>query len=142
MFNTTYQQYLKLLCPPVIVASVIFYLSCLISPSNLPAIELDLLIPVDKFVHFTMYFGLSLVAMCNYIYINKGKVKKINIFIFCLLLPILYGGLIEILQDRYFGREGDWYDFLANSIGVISAIPFAIYFLYWLKPIRNNDMKS
>ena len=129
MSDTTERKlYLKLIWPPMIVASVIFYLSCLIEPSDVPEVELDFFIPVDKLVHFCMYFGLSLVAMCNYIYVKKGKVSIPILLIFCILLPMAYGGLIEILQDRYFDREGDWWDFLANMTGVLIAIPFAIWF--------------
>lgn len=138
MSDTTERKlYLKLIWPPMIVASVIFYLSCLIAPSDVPEVELEFFIPVDKMVHFCMYFGLSWVAMCNYIYVSKGNINYIKLLIFCILLPVAYGGLIEILQDKYFDREGDWWDFLANLTGLLVAIPFAIWFknLYYRKTI-------
>lgn len=37
-----------------------------------------------------------------------------------LLLPILYGGLIEILQENFFyPRTGDWWDWLADIVGTL-----------------------
>ena len=36
-----------------------------------------------------------------------------------ILFPVLYGGLLEILQHYFFPpRTADWLDFLANTTGV------------------------
>ena len=52
-----------------------------------------------------------------------------NLLLYLLLL-IIYGGLIEILQP-YVNRYGEWLDFLANIIGVISTyIVVSIYRFY------------
>jgi VanZ family protein len=32
---------------------------------------------------------------------------------------VAYGGLIEILQDRYFQRGGEWLDLLADAVGAV-----------------------
>ena len=50
------------------------------------------------------------------------------------LLPMLYGGLIEVIQEKYFyPRTGDWYDWLADSVGVILGL--AIWMM--IDKIRN-----
>jgi len=52
-----------------------------------------------------------------------------NLLLYLFLL-IIYGGLIEIIQP-YVNRYGEWLDFLANIIGVISTyIVVSIYRFY------------
>lgn len=115
--------------PPAIVAVVIFYLCCLIPPRDIPDPGFDFFIPTDKIVHFLMFFGLSLVASVNYIYDKKGKIIILKLVIFAVLVPILYGGLIEIIQAKYFPeRSGDWNDFWADMLGSLATIPFSLWF--------------
>ena len=39
-----------------------------------------------------------------------------------LCYPILYGGLMELLQEYYFPpRTGDWEDWIADIVGVLIA---------------------
>lgn len=121
-------QTLRYIIPSIIIASIIFYLSCLIAPSDVPEIDFQLPIETDKIVHFLMYFGLAGIGSFNYIYLNNGKIIILKMLIFAVLVSILYGGIIEILQANYFNREGDWFDFLANSLGALSTIPFSLWF--------------
>lgn len=115
--------------PPAIVAVVIFYLCCLIPQNDVPEVGFNFFIPNDKIVHFLMYFGLAGVASFNYIYDKNGKIIILKLFAFAILIPILYGGLIEIIQDRYFPeRSGDWYDFLADTMGALASLPFSFWF--------------
>lgn len=49
--------------------------------------------------------------------------------LFAIIVPIIYGGIIEIVQYKYFpGRSGDWYDLLADTLGVLSSIPLSLWF--------------
>lgn len=119
--------------PPAIVAIIIFYLCCLLPSKDIPDVGFDFFIPADKIVHFLMYFGLSLVASFNYIYDKSGNIIILKLIIFAICIPILYGGLIEIIQDNYFqGRSGDWYDFLADTLGAIASLPFSLWFRRFL----------
>lgn len=119
--------------PPAIVAIIIFYLCCLLPSKDIPDVGFDFFIPADKIVHFLMYFGLSLVASFNYIYDKNGNIIILKLIIFAICIPVLYGGLIEIIQDNYFqGRSGDWYDFLADTLGAIASIPFSLWFRRFL----------
>lgn len=118
---------------PAIIAIVIFYLCCIISSDDVPDDIFNFIIPTDKIVHFLMYFGLAGVASFNYIYIKKGKIIILKLIVFAILIPILYGGLIEIIQDRYFPeRSGDWYDFLADALGALATLPFSFWFRNFL----------
>lgn len=114
---------------PIIISLLILYLCCFIPTNDIPDIEIKFLIPIDKIVHFCMYLGLSGATAINYIYLKKGKVDGIKMLLCAFLLPILYGGLIELLQNYYFPpRSGDWFDFLADVLGSLTALPIALEF--------------
>lgn len=115
--------------PPTIVAIIIFYLCCLIPANDIPEVGFDFFIPTDKIVHFLMYFGLATVASFNYIYDKKGKIIILKLIIFAVLIPVIYGGFIEIIQSKYFPeRNGDWNDFWADILGAVVSLPFSFWF--------------
>lgn len=131
----------KYIWPSVVVALIIFYLCCLIPSNEIPLIEWDFFVEKDKLVHFLMYFGLAIVTSFNYIYLDNGHIIILKYIAFALLLPVLYGGLIEIIQSEYITeRSGDWFDFLANTIGVFASIPFSLWFRKYLlnKQLREE----
>lgn len=67
----------------------------------------------DKSEHFIAYAILATVCLTLY----PGRLVRI------IAGCIGYGVLIEILQATMgFGRDGDWRDALANSIGVLLAV--------------------
>ncbi len=118
---------------PVIVALVIVYLCCLIPPRDIPRV--DSALPIDKVVHFLMYVGLAGSCFFSYIHltVNGSRFSRILAFLWCLMIPVLFGGLIEIIQNKYCpGRSGDWYDFLADSLGVLFVLPFAIWYKHFI----------
>lgn len=119
--------------PPAIVAIIIFYLCCLIPTRDIPEVGFDFFIPTDKIVHFLMYFGLALVASINYIYDKEGNIIILKLILFAVFIPILYGGLIEVIQNEYFPeRSGDWYDFLADALGALASLPLSLWFRRFL----------
>ena len=124
---------------PFVIALVIFYLSCLIPTNEIPEVEFDFFIPVDKLVHFCMYFGFGLTIGFNYIWLNKGNIVLLRLLLFALLLPIVYGGIIEILQGKYFNRSTELEDFIANSVGAFCAMPLSLLLRkYLLRKYRYN----
>lgn len=130
----------RYLSVPILIALIILYLCCLIPTRDIPEVEFELPIPTDKIVHFLMYLGLSGATAINYIHGKRGLVNMSFLLIGAFVLPILYGGLIEILQDLYFPpRSGDWFDFLADALGSLAALPIAfIYRSYLLKKHKSN----
>lgn len=124
-----FKKIFKYTWPPAIIAIIIFYLCCLIPSNDVPNIEFDFFVPTDKIVHFLMYFGLAGVASFNYIYDKRGKIIILKLIVFAILVPIIYGGLIEFIQDKYFPeRSGDWYDFGADILGALASLPFSFWF--------------
>lgn len=129
---------MKYTCPSLLIGGVIFYLCCILKPNE---VSTDIHFEhMDKVVHFLMYFGLSFVASFGYIYGEKGRIIILKMIVFAFILPILYGGLIEVLQYRYFeGRSGDWFDFLADFLGSLAVLPLALYFRRYLLNNIQND---
>lgn len=112
--------------PPAFIALIIFYLCCFYSPQEQPK---DIFPYTDKIVHFLMYLGLSGVAMINYIYRTRGHIIILKLVLYALILPILYGGAIELIQEYMTdNRTGEWLDLLADTLGALSALPIALYF--------------
>lgn len=77
---------------------------------------------IDKWTHIALYFILCTSIYWEYLK-HHHQVNKRQLCIIALLIPLLMGGLIELVQATCTNgnRSGDWYDFIANSIGVVLA---------------------
>jgi len=118
----------------IIVVICILYLS-FTSPSTfdgIPTFENE-----DKLVHLLMYGGLTGMLIFDFRQSVKKIKEHISSFILsCIVFPILLGGLIEILQPRYFApRTGSWGDFAFNTIGVFIGLGF----MWFFKDFINSD---
>ena len=82
----------------------------------------------DKIVHFCFYFTLVSVARFTRTY-TTGYTKSCPWRL--LIMATLYGGAIELLQGKYFGRGCDIWDEIANILGAIVAI--------WVIPQRWHE---
>lgn len=101
------------------MAGLILYGS-LLRDVRLPLI--DGILHIDKVIHLLMYTVLTIVFVCS---LQKGGVSAVKTAVLGISLPILYGGVIELLQEYYFPpRTGDVFDWIADIIGV-----FIGYFL-------------
>ena len=85
----------------------------------------------DKYVHFLMYFTFTLILMYE---INDENFKIKFILLKLTFLAIFLSGIIEIMQEYLTDhRSGEWMDFLANSLGSLTALLFFITFKKFLK---------
>ena len=75
----------------------------------------------DKAIHFTAYFGLA-TLLCYVIPVRQSAWRKFGIVA---LIALAYGAFDELTQSFVKGRSTDIQDFLADALGVFSAI--AIY---------------
>lgn len=99
-----------------VVALTILYLSV---ARTTPEMDIPKIEGLDKIVHFLMYAALSF-ALSRDFYVQKTSFSSVKMVMWAVVIPILYGGLIEVLQENFFPpRSGDWYDWLADSLGVI-----------------------
>jgi VanZ family protein len=84
---------------------------------------------IDKLYHLFAYFTLSTCWLFSF---YKKPTLKYIIIIFC----ILYGIIIEVLQDTLtLYRTGDFKDVLANTTGIILGL---LVFNQFLKKIDYN----
>lgn len=106
-------SFFKIYWKSIIVACLIFYVSIIHIPSNVP-------MPFphfDKMVHVIMYFTLAAALTWDNFHFSFSAKKYL---FYSIVLPSIYGGLIEILQENFFPpRSGNWPDFAADFFGAI-----------------------
>ena len=104
-----------------VVVGVVVTAMLLVPASDIPGPHIE---GLDKVIHFAMFFLLVLPALTF----------APSSWVWVVPLAIFYGGMIEIIQP-YFGRGMEFGDFVANTLGVVSALGVsrAIH-RRWLKP--------
>lgn len=90
----------------------------------------------DKIVHFFMFFVL---AMAIYLDFRHNALKnKWAIFLFCWIIPILFGLWIEAIQYFFLPlRTGDLKDWFFDSLGYIHGF-VTIKIFYKIKERKNG----
>lgn len=112
---------------PLLIVLIIFIVTCLVSPSEMPSMPDG--IPWDKLVHFGMFFVLSAVSMIDYYRLCKGNPPTLRWIFWGFLIPVLYGGSIELLQKYFFAsRSAEWADWFADILGSLVATVIIIIF--------------
>lgn len=85
----------------------------------------------DKFVHLLMYFGLTCILIFDY-YRHKNRKSQIYLIVICFVSPILFGGLLEIIQGLFcYTRSAEWLDWFSDITGVVLG-------WYFMKLILKN----
>ena len=81
---------------------IVIWILCIIPIPETPLSEVSM---IDKWTHLVMYGGL-----------------------YALLLPIVMGGVIELVQAYCTGgtRSGEWLDLAADSLGVLIGQPIGM----------------
>lgn len=110
----------------ICVALTILYLCMMPSTDT----GMDINIPnLDKIVHAAMYWALAFCISLN-LYQEYTKFKSMVMVMWAIIIPILFGGLIEVMQDAFtVSRSGDPFDLLADAIGAILGYFFASWFV-------------
>ena len=91
----------------------------------------------DKLVHCGLFFVLVILCCNGFIRQLSTGVLPYKSIILITLAAIIYGGLIELLQNYFFTwRSGDWNDLFADTIGA-SMGAFG-----QLSPLRQCIMKK
>ena len=102
-----------------VVTLLIFYLSISTSiPAHYHGPRFE---GQDKVVHFFLYMLLAM-AICRDFFRQSVAFSSRKMYLWAIVLPILYGGLIELLQGithEIFGRTAEWGDWFANILGVL-----------------------
>ena len=86
----------------------------------------------DKIVHAILYFILAL----SWFFATQNDFKKKNFKVILILLLISFGIIIEAIQGGLTTyRQADFYDILANSLGVLVAAIFFKKLNLWFNSI-------
>ena len=87
---------------------------------------------LDKVAHILMYACFAFLCIWGYRkqFVANGKNYRTRALIVATVVSILYGGLTELMQEYLVKtRTGDWFDFLADTIGTLLGISvFALFF--------------
>ena len=87
---------------------------------------------MDKVVHIAMYATFAFLCIWGYRkqYAANGKDYRIRALILTTVISIAYGGVTELMQEYLVPtRTGDWFDFLADSVGTLAGITlFGVFF--------------
>lgn len=99
-----------------ILWALTIFILCVLPQESFPDTSRMHIPHLDKIVHGGMFFLMSML-ICFY-YTKQGLSRKAG----CVLagaVSLLYGGLIEVLQQYFFNRGGDVWDLVADVAGGI-----------------------
>ena len=118
-----------------ILWALLILILCAIPGSDLPRISLLEGINFDKVVHASLFFILVLLTARGFKLQNTFMFIQRNYKGFAFIECVIYGGLLEIMQEAFFSqRTADILDFAANTLGCLLGILFYdIIERRWLK---------
>lgn len=105
-----------------IIYSVFITIIFLIPTKEMPKLS-HFLIPIDKIIHVFIFLALTFLWL-SYINSLLNNTKPIVLF-FILVVCLLYGILIEVIQEFYLSsREAEFFDIIADLLGVSLGLLF------------------
>jgi VanZ family protein len=126
-------MFLKHISLPFIWALFILAL-CGLPGHDFPDLSFWQLLTFDKFAHAFVFAVLAIMLIVAFKKQRKFFFLRENSIKTALISSILYGGVIELIQQAFFiGRYADIFDFIANTIGCFLGL-FSFYLIY----LRNN----
>lgn len=111
-------RYIKKYPVSLLVILTVTYLSFF----HVPSTRFDGVSGIDKLVHICMYMGMSGMLWLEFLRAHRRDVVPVwHAWIGATLCPIVFSGMVELLQACTPHRSGDWMDFVANCTGVLLA---------------------
>ena len=136
MFEYLEKRKVYLVYVPLIVYWIMLFIATTLPVSNLPSVDIS-----DKIKHFSAFLGLSVLLSLTLIYQNKVLLFKKYFLTAALIISSLYGLLDEIHQSFVPGRNSEFLDWLADSLGSAVGVLIVFYLLkkfkYLPKPANN-----
>ncbi|MDR0765754.1 MAG: VanZ family protein [Odoribacteraceae bacterium] len=98
--------------------AIVILVLCAIPPGATPVPRAALIPHADKLVHLFLFLVMSfLLHGALRAWTRVGAARLIALVVLCCTA---YGGAIELLQDHYLGRDGEWTDLLADATGAVA----------------------
>ncbi len=121
--------------------AVLILILCAIPGNDLPKSQLFTIPNFDKIVHACLYFPLAFLLGAVFDFSKKIWIKFAGP-VLTMLIVAVYGGIIEILQEKLFvNRSADLADVLFDLIGGLAGL--AVYYLFFRPFIqRLSDRKK
>ena len=114
---------LKYFLKPIVWLLIICY-GLFIPASSLPKKPFLSIPHFDKLVHFGLFF-----IFCLLLFVPFKKIKLNHLF-YAPLVAVLLSGILETVQHIISSsRSSNFYDFLANTAGIIMALVFFHFFI-------------
>ena len=136
MFEYLEKRKVYLVYVPLIVYWIMLFIATTIPVSSLPSVDVS-----DKLKHFGAFLGLSVLLSLTLIYQNKILLFKKYFMIAAFVISSLYGLLDEIHQSFVPGRNSEFLDWFADSVGAAIGVVIISYmikkFKYLPKPANK-----
>ena len=136
MFEYLEKRKVYLVYIPLIVYWIMLFIATTVPVSNLPSVAVS-----DKIKHFSAFFGLSVLLSLTLIYQSKVLLFKKYFLVAALVISSIYGLLDEIHQSFVPGRNSEFLDWVADSLGAAAGAFIVFYLLkkfkYFPKPVNN-----
>ena len=103
-----------------------------------PETPLDDVAFIDKWTHLVMYGGTSTVIWWEYLR-NHSIINWHRLLWIAVAGMIVLGGVIELIQENCTTtRSGEWFDFIADSVGVLlgAGLGLLLYLGWWRRKHR------
>ncbi len=112
-----------------LIWALLIFILCAIPGGSLPKSSIFNVPNLDKIVHAALYFPLAFFLGAEFD-LSKKNMLRIAAPLLTMLIVVLYGWLIEFLQETIFiNRSSDIVDLLADIIGGLTGL--AIYYLFF-----------
>ncbi len=119
---------LKSFIPAIFWALIIFFIIS-IPESTIPPSGIFDIPYFDKIVHIIIFAIFAFLLHVGFYYKKESSKHKNNYYTTVFISGLLFSGITEILQHFLFdSRNADFYDFVANLIGVFTGIIIFKYF--------------
>lgn len=117
-------------CYPGILCGIVILILTGLPGSLLPHVKP--VVGLDKVAHMLMYAAFAFLCLWGYHepYASKGQAYQKRALLLTVVIGTAYGGLTELMQERLVtSRTGDWFDWLADSIGaLLGSYVFHLFF--------------
>ena len=136
MFEYLEKRKVYLVYVPLIIYWIMLFTATSLPAANLPSVAIS-----DKIKHFGAFFGLSVLLSLTLLFQSKVLLFKKYFIAAALIISSVYGLLDEVHQSFVPGRNSEFLDWVADSLGA-AAGAFIVYYLlkkfkYLPKPINS-----